>query len=121
MEKGHKALIQFKLELSINQIAVLRYVEWMSDDANRQHSYPERMSQFLVGSRILKAENLISCSQELVKINGRTEIEGWKITEKGKLVLRLIEMDVQDFAESLALRKQGFIEDSQRRQSNEQA
>jgi hypothetical protein len=88
-------MIQFSVTLSPNQIAVLRGVQ-IENDTNDQTYYA--ISHFISGVRLLLNERLVTHS-----FNGEGKGYRYDITEKGRLLLRVIELDVKDFAETVSL------------------
>lgn len=106
-------MIQFTLSLTVNQIACLRAVALYEDGVT--DSLGRGISHFWTGCRLLFAEKLIEHTRRPAteadkKKHGCTkEVDVWRITEKGRLVLRLIEMEVTDYANSITERERTII------------
>ncbi len=88
-------MIQFSVSLTPNQIAVLRAIR---EDADRGDDSGFGLSHFISGVRLLLNERLVTHED-----TGGPNRWRYGITEKGRLLLRVIELDVIDFAETVSL------------------
>lgn len=101
-------MISFEIKLTPHQIAVLKAVQVFTDCENpgRDETPYLRFSQFITTSRVLEGERLI-VHHPAPKGSRDDTFRSHRITDKGRLVLRLIEMEVRDAAEELKTLAEG--------------
>lgn len=103
-------MIQFTLSLSMNQIIILQAIKDDTDTPLEGTRRITHLTHALIGMRPLVSERLVENNPMKVKgADGRERTVGWQITEKGRLALRLVELDVKDFA-NIAARVQAVTE-----------
>lgn len=115
-------MINWEIKLSANQIACLRavaeyenrYIKFKAGSLTSDDLLSSRhISQWISGSRVLHVENLIWHESKCKKADGSfynpNEWQFQGLTEKGRLVLQLIEMDVQQFGASIQRRTRKLL------------
>lgn len=96
-------MIQFVLSLSVNQIACLKSVQRYSDSTEGGLFNDDGLRHWHAGTRLLLAERLIEwiAPPEEMPAREKQFFRHWRITEKGRLVLKVIELDIQDSARAI--------------------
>lgn len=110
-------MIQFTITLSAHQIACLRAI--YANEGNHTFLMTAAFKHWYSGTRLLFSERLIESitrpateeekknSENIIYTDGT--VNEWKTTEKGRLLLRLVELDVQDYANSINLMKDKIL------------
>lgn len=108
-------MINFELKLSLNQIHALRTIKEQNDFLLAKgipvsmHADEKLSTRDRVTYRELGVVNgwFVSSGNSLIRegLAGHTSEMGWHVTEKGRLVLQLIEMEVSDFHKQMQPRK----------------
>lgn len=95
-------MIQFSISLSMNQIALLRSIK-KREDGETEWTF-EGISHWLVGVKHLEREKLAWLEKREKKgRDGRMYSDNqWHLTEKGRLVLQMVDIEIADAAKELA-------------------
>lgn len=93
-------MISFEVKLSVNQIACLRAVKAIQESGewNTKHI----SHGWFAGTKYLIAERLIEVITRDPSVEerrkGHLKVHEWRVTDKGLLLLRVIELDILDAA-----------------------
>lgn len=95
-------MIQFTVSLTPNQILCLRAIREATDCAGEASACWRDIPHFVTGTRMLLAERLVEHVQAPEESRRDPAFKWWRITRKGRLLLEVIELDLQDTAEALS-------------------
>ena len=90
-------MIIFSWTVTPNQLNILKRLAEFEDSGWDRDKWPSACEavHFLSGSRVLKREHMIFV-EEVKRPNSKHTDPRWRVTEKGRLILRMAELEVLD-------------------------